>query len=53
MIDNIVRPFAEGFRGSMALFKGMVLALLSVISVLAAFVNAPRISDFNPNRRWD
>lgn len=53
MIDNVLRPFAEGFRGSLVLSKAMALALLSVFSVMAAFVNAPRISDFDPSRRSD
>ena len=53
MIDNVLRPIAEGFRGSMVLSKEIVLALLSVFSVMAAFVKAPRLSDFNPSRRWD
>jgi hypothetical protein len=53
MIYNVLRAFAEGFRGSLALSKGIVLALLSVFSVMAAFVNAPRISDFDPSRRSD
>ena len=51
MIDNVLRPIAEGFRGSMVLSKEIIRALLSVFSVLAAYVNAPRISDFNPSRR--
>lgn len=53
MIDNILRPLMEGFRGSLALCKGIILALLSVFSVMAAFVNAPRLSDFDPSRRSD
>lgn len=51
MIDNILRPIAEGFRGSFLLTKALLLAPLSVVSVMRAFVNAPRISDFNPTRR--
>ena len=53
MIDNVLRPLAEGFRGSMLLAKAIILALLSVFSVLAAFVTAPTLSDFNPSRRSD
>jgi hypothetical protein len=53
MIDNILRPFAEGFRGSLVLTKAIILALLSVFSVMAAFINAPRLSDFDPSRRPD
>jgi hypothetical protein len=52
MIANILRAFAEGFRGSFVLTKEIILALLSVFSVMKAFVNAPRLSDFNPSRRW-
>lgn len=53
MIDNVLRPIAEGFRGCVALWKGIILALLSVFSVLTAFVNVSRISDFDPSRRSD
>jgi hypothetical protein len=54
MTDNVLRPFVEGFRGSIDLWKGILLALLSVISVLTAFVNGSRIPDFrNTPRRSD
>lgn len=51
MIQNVLRPLAEGFRGSLNLWKGILLALLSVVSVVAAFVNVPRASDFDITRR--
>lgn len=41
MIDRVLRPLAEGFRDSVNLWKGIILALFSVVSVVAAFVNAP------------
>jgi hypothetical protein len=47
MTNSVLRPIAEGFRGSVNLWKGIVLALLSVISVVTAFVNVSRVSDFN------
>lgn len=51
MIQNVLRPIAEGFRGSLRLWKGILLALLSVVSVITAFINAPRVSDFDASRR--
>lgn len=51
MTQNVLRPIAEGFRGSLSLWKGILLALLSVVSVVAAFVNVPRVSDFDSTRR--
>jgi hypothetical protein len=47
MTNSVLRPIAEGFRDSLNLWKEMVLALLSVISVVTAFVNAPRSSEFD------
>lgn len=51
MTLNVLRPIAEGFRGSLKLWKGIILALLSVVSVLTAFVNVSRPSDFDITRR--
>lgn len=51
MIQNVLRPFWEGFRGSLSLSKGILLALLSVISVVTAYINVPRVSDFDTTRR--
>lgn len=51
MIQNVLRPFAEGFRGSLLLWKGIILAPLSIVSVIMAFINAPRVSDFDITRR--
>jgi hypothetical protein len=53
MSDNVLRPIAEGFRGSVTLWKAIILALLSVVSVLTAFVNVSRASDFDLSRRSD
>ncbi|MFC4308425.1 hypothetical protein ACFPN2_04965 [Steroidobacter flavus] len=50
MIQNVLRPIAEGFRGSLNLWKGILLALLSVVTVVVAFINAPRVSDFDVTR---
>jgi hypothetical protein len=47
MTNSVLRPIAEGFRGSVNLWKGIILALLSVVSVVTAFVNVSRTSDFN------
>jgi len=47
MMNSILRPLVEGFRGSVALWKEIILALLSVVSVVKAFVNVAQISDFN------
>lgn len=51
MIENVLRPIAEGFRGCLALCKGIMLHPLSIFSLFVAFVKAPRLSDFNPSRR--
>lgn len=51
MTHSVLRPIAEGFRGSLSLWKGILLALLSVVSVVTAFVNVPRASDFDVSRR--
>ncbi|WP_157995102.1 hypothetical protein [Peristeroidobacter soli] len=51
MIQNVVQPFIEGFQGSLKLSKGILLALLSVVTVVVAFVNTPRVADFDPTRR--
>lgn len=51
MTHSVLRPIAEGFRGSLSLWKGILLALLSVVSVVSAFVNVPRASDFDVTRR--
>jgi hypothetical protein len=51
MTRNVLQPIADGFRGSLRLWKAILLALLSVVSVVAAFVNVPRVSDFDVTRR--
>ncbi|HEY0681021.1 MAG TPA: hypothetical protein VGD45_01695 [Steroidobacter sp.] len=51
MSVRVLRPIAEGFRGSVSLWKAIILALLSVISVVTAFINVPRTSDFDITRR--
>lgn len=51
MTDRVLRPIAEGFRGSVRLWKGIILALLSVVSVVSAFVNVSRTSDFDVTHR--
>lgn len=51
MTLNVLRPIAEGFRGSLKLWKAIILSLLSVVTVLTAFVNVSRPSDFDITRR--
>ncbi len=51
MTQSVLRPIAEGFCGSLRLWKGILLALLSVVTVVTAFVNAPRVSEFDVSRR--
>lgn len=52
MNHNVLRPLAEGFQGSLRLWKGIILALLSVVTVVSAFVNVPRASDFDTTRHY-
>ena len=51
MTQSVLRPIAEGFRGSLRLWKDILLALWSVVTVVTAFVNVPRASDFDATRR--
>jgi hypothetical protein len=51
LVGHLIRTANKGFRGSLNLWKGILLALLSVVSVIKAFINAPRLSDFDATRR--
>jgi len=51
MTHSVLRPIAEGFRGSLRLWKEILLAPWSVVAVVTAFVNGPRASDFDVTRR--